>query len=61
MKIDGDGLLKAINWELTELQKEIDSSVAVNWYEKAAKLHIKREGVESVRSMIHLGDHVIRE
>ena len=59
MKLDGDGLLKDILFEIAQMDEEIKSSVKLGWYEKAARLHLQKEGMHKVRQMIELGDHII--
>ena len=61
MKLDGDGLLKDIEYEINKLLEEIDNAVGNNWYTKAAALSIEMDGVAKVRSMIRLGDRIIKE
>ncbi len=59
MKLDGDGLLKDILYEIARMEAEIVVSVRCGWYEKAARLHMQIEGMHKVRQMIELGDHII--
>ena len=59
MIIDGQKLVKEINDEINHLKSERGSAVKSQWYEKAARLTLKIEGIKVIKQMIELGDFTI--
>ena len=60
MRLDGTKLLSSISDEIRCLKVEIEHAVGHGWFEKAARLHVLREGVIKVQSRINLGDYTIK-
>ena len=58
--IDCDKYIKAINSEMLANEAERDGAVKSHWFEKAAKLEVKNEGLKSARFLASSGDYHLR-
>tara|TARA_R110000764_G_scaffold45566_1_gene102237 strand:- start:106 stop:285 length:180 start_codon:yes stop_codon:yes gene_type:complete len=59
MKLDGDRLLAEIKAEIEQEKKDRDGAIKSGWFESAARIHLKIQGMDRVRQMIELGDFAV--
>lgn len=58
-KLDFEEYVKALAEEIDRLEEECVHASKNQWYEKAAKLQMQREGVRKAKFMAEAGDYVV--